>query len=119
MSENRQSTLIDNVTVPAAGTETFTFAVADQAILNVFFIMTDSVLVGDLSAPEVRLVLSDGTILPTPLTPTVLHPAVRVGTVASVVHQYDVRGLGTIEVSVTNAAAANRQITVSARSYWE
>jgi hypothetical protein len=115
MAENRRST-IHNALVVGASTVDTVMSVADVEALVVTWAMTDSTAAGQLTTPEVRLKV-EGVVLPTVLTPDVVHALVRVAPVIAAVSRYDLRGLqGDIQISFTTTVA-NRTVKVYTNSY--
>jgi hypothetical protein len=80
--------------------------------------MTNATAVGDLGITEVRVVDPDGNVMPTALTPEVLSAAALTGSVASEVHRYDVRGIASVQLRVSNAAGAARNTKIFVNHYW-
>lgn len=116
MGETRKSVLVDDSL--AVGTHTFELGTAEREVVVVYWTMTNATAVGDLDDTELRLVDPDGNVISTVLTPEVLSAATISGSVASVVHRYDVRGVSKVELTVTNAAAASRDTKIFVNHYW-
>ena len=113
MAETRTKTVIDEAAVVAAGVETYDLNTVGNNALVVEWTVTDATAVGDLGATSVKLYAPDGTtLLPTALTPVVVHAAVLVGSVAALVERYDITGLGKLQLSVENGAGSARDIRV-------
>lgn len=118
MGELHRSTVLDE-SVAGSGTVTAEVGASEQAVLVVFWTVTNATAAGDIGAAEVRAVDPDGNIMPTPLVPESISGAALTGSVASLVERYDVRGLTRVELTFTNGNAAARDAKVFVNHYWE
>lgn len=116
MGETRKSVLVDDAL--AVGTHVYETVTPEREVIVVYWTMTNATNVADIDDTEVRLVDPDGNVISTVLTPEVLSAATLDGSVLSVVHRYDVRGVSGVEVTVTNAAASSRNTKIFVNHYW-
>ncbi len=117
---------VHNASLAAAATATIKVSVKESESLLVVWTITDSGATGDIGATTVKPYTPALTSARADQTPTVIEtllPAsvvaavTRVGSVAAKTDRYDVRGLETVELKITNAAGGAKNVAVHVYLY--
>ena len=107
------ATVIKEPALAAAATKTKTHTLgATLGGFSVMWSVRNATAAGDLGTTLVSPVAKDGTVLPITLTPTSTEAKVLFGGIAVKVDYYDHPGIEKISLSVTNSAAAARNVVV-------
>lgn len=117
MGETRTSTTYDG-TIAGGATRNDLVGVAERDAVVIFWSMTNATAAGDLATTVVRAVDPDGNVLPTVLTPQVVSAAALNGSVATVCHRYDIKGLNKVQIRTVNGAGSSRDLRVKVNHYW-
>ncbi len=117
MSEQRQKTVY-NTSLAAGATGTVDVPVSTADTVVIAWTMTNAAALGDLGATGVQMFApSTANPLPNPIGGVSVSAATFTSPVASKIERFDVRGLSSIRLSITNAAGAARTTRVHLYTY--